>query len=641
MTVVQLMFPTRVGGAQFIFALSMGCIFGIPFVSLANPVVPDGSTATSVSYDAAGKGLVDIAAPDTSGISTNSYSTFDVTASGLEFENRIHGARTILNQVSGASSSTLGGPIEILGTRANLILANPNGITVDGATFINTGGLALTTGDVSFRAHPISAALGIENVIIDVHNGSGPVVIEGAGLSGAFTFLEVMAREITVDGPLLNDSRDTQSALRLTAGNSRTEFDSLVNPNTTDQVWAEITDPNNESTDEVLVDITQNGTLSGAKITVAVNDRGAGVRHAGVAMAGAGGFSIDISGKVEVIGGQIESDANITINSTDDAIDVTGAASLEAVNDVTLTASGQVGGVPALPGIGGAGTLDIDAASSIIAGNNIAVSANHHLTVDDATLTAGNDLAVSTATVARVAGSTMNAGNELSVTSGDLLAVYNASELTAGGDLTLDAGAALEIIEDSSVSAGGTLTTSAGTDLTLSEADLASAETIVLEAGGTIRGEGHTEVTSTLDVEIDAGRALVVSEQSTVSAGRHLDVTADGRIRIIGSTILAGEDVSLTGESLEVIAVRQRGEWVASTITAADGRLSARIGRGGVQNESSILTGATVDLQTRGDFTSTTLSADAIALIRSTTGELSLEVGGDFLEGAGDGSGVE
>ena len=55
-------------------------------------------------------------------------------------------ASTIINEVSGVNRSRIEGYQEIAGKRANYILANPNGIYINGAGFINTGNVTLTTG---------------------------------------------------------------------------------------------------------------------------------------------------------------------------------------------------------------------------------------------------------------------------------------------------------------------------------------------------------------------------------------------------------------------------------------------------------------------------------------------------------------
>ena len=55
-------------------------------------------------------------------------------------------ASLILFQVTGTTVSDLDGTIEVFGTKAGLIIANPNGITCGGCGFINADRVDLVTG---------------------------------------------------------------------------------------------------------------------------------------------------------------------------------------------------------------------------------------------------------------------------------------------------------------------------------------------------------------------------------------------------------------------------------------------------------------------------------------------------------------
>ena len=55
-------------------------------------------------------------------------------------------ARSILNEVHSNDPSLLRGPVEVAGNKAQVIIANPSGITCDGCSFLNAQRTTLTTG---------------------------------------------------------------------------------------------------------------------------------------------------------------------------------------------------------------------------------------------------------------------------------------------------------------------------------------------------------------------------------------------------------------------------------------------------------------------------------------------------------------
>lgn len=72
-------------------------------------VAPDGTTATTVSVGGSGKITVDIAAKNASGTSLNRYTDFNVPTAGLDLNNAVVGARTIINEVTSNNPSLIQG----------------------------------------------------------------------------------------------------------------------------------------------------------------------------------------------------------------------------------------------------------------------------------------------------------------------------------------------------------------------------------------------------------------------------------------------------------------------------------------------------------------------------------------------------
>lgn len=286
---------------------SMGVILGGECISQAQ-ITPDGGTATSIFTHPDGTTAVSIAPVISDGLSYNSYSSFSVGSDGVYIDNRAVGAHSIVNEVTSNLRSHLLGPIEILGSRAHFILANPNGITVNGTEFINTGGVALGAGTINLVNRTIAPGLTQLNAVLTTNNKD--ILVEGTGLSGAVTSMQLYAGSIRVDGPITNSDSDPTASIGLVAGNTQVEFDSAVLPLSSVQNWAQVTDLGGSSSD-VLIDVTPKGSLSASKVYMSVNAKGAGVSFAGNGYASVGDFTISSTGQISMANATIKARQNV------------------------------------------------------------------------------------------------------------------------------------------------------------------------------------------------------------------------------------------------------------------------------------------------------------------------------------------
>ncbi|TFV07662.1 filamentous hemagglutinin N-terminal domain-containing protein [Muribacter muris] len=115
--------------------------------------------------------IINIATPSQSGLSHNQYNKFNVDKAGAVLNNarqnsqtqlagqvaanpnlRSQAATVILNEVVSRNPSHIAGKQEIAGQRADYVLANPNGISVDGGGFINTPRASLVVGKATVES---------------------------------------------------------------------------------------------------------------------------------------------------------------------------------------------------------------------------------------------------------------------------------------------------------------------------------------------------------------------------------------------------------------------------------------------------------------------------------------------------------
>lgn len=312
--------------------------------SISGGIVVDGGTATSVVTAANGRQTVNIA-PAVSGVSQNTYTQFNVGAPGAALNNVGINARTIVNQVTSTNPSVISGELAVLGPRANVILANPNGITVDGGSFVNTGHLALSTGQVSFTDVQIAPGIYQRNVNLETRGGT--IVVGPQGLTGALIGLDLLARNISIQGPVTNTFSSPTAVTRLTAGDSRAVIDTGLSPTDNGHDWLQMTPPSEPRTaGAYAIDITSAGSLSSGRIELIVNDKGPGVRSAGALNASYGDFVLTSNGSVQISNSAITA-ANGISAKVQDAITLSnvdarangGAFSVSASGDIVLAES--------------------------------------------------------------------------------------------------------------------------------------------------------------------------------------------------------------------------------------------------------------------------------------------------------------
>lgn len=182
-----------------IISIKISCLLVAQQSLIAGGLTVDKTAPTSnqANLESARNGvpIVNIVAPNQKGLSHNKFSDYNVNKEGLILNNSnkrevntqlsgyIYGnqnlkngtAKTILNEVTSKNKSELKGFTEVAGDRANVVVANPNGIYINGTGFINTSRATITTGNPNIKNGEIAS--------FDVRQGQIDVDGEGLNLS--------------------------------------------------------------------------------------------------------------------------------------------------------------------------------------------------------------------------------------------------------------------------------------------------------------------------------------------------------------------------------------------------------------------------------------------------------------------------
>ncbi|MGO7898193.1 hemagglutinin repeat-containing protein [Rhizobium ruizarguesonis] len=498
--------------------------------------------------------LIDIVTPNAAGLSHNKYDNFNVGTPGLILNNykgevgtsNLGGltpgnpnlntsgpASVILNEITSGNRSALNGPTEVFGGRADVVIANPNGITCDGCGFINTPHATLTTGA------PQIGADGKLNGFI-VNGGDVTIGPNGGNFAagpGAVDLFDIVSRAVHVNGPVYGKD------LRVTAGASN--FDYATGNS---QALAPIS-----GTPEYAIDGAALGAMQADRIKIVVTEKGAGVRMSGNLAANTNELSLSADGKISL--GNVSGEQGVSISSKAKvtAAKVTSKAkvAVQADQGITLDTVAADGDIVLSSGsgllsVGG----EVNSAANVLMSSDAGIAAG--------SVTAGNALTLSsTSGDIQLAGAVKGTGVlSITATSGAI----SAASLVSSNDITLSAGADIgisgDMLSQGNVTASGR---SISADTVVSGLDIAA--TNAAASGSTaLSGAGDIQLAASsgavdVDALLSAGDTSVTSAALTAQS-----VIAHGAIAINAATdvsgqILSGGNIDLTGAAISADAI--------------------------------------------------------------------------------------
>jgi filamentous hemagglutinin family protein len=594
------------------------------FLALSLPAaaqVHPATNATQVRTSANGTPVVELAEPNRSGVSLNDFNSFNVAQKGLILNNsflpgysQIGGevkhnpfyqwgeyAKLIVAQVVGFTPSSINGPVEIFGPRADFILANPNGIQVNGASFYNISRLTLTAGQAQYY--------GNDNVALQT--GNSPFMVGIGGLRALTADdVTIMGHNILLDGPLAGGY-----LLEVLAGHLNYNYRTgqFTSTGARGHGWG--------------IDASALGSIRAGRITLVSTSKGVGVRSKARMAASAGDITISANGRIR-LKGSLRSNGRITVRSTNGGIvhsgstQASGAVAFQATgnidnrgsiesgsflefqsqdfsNEGQLLTSGAVlidaivrawnsgliegdAGISAqaaewhnLGQIVSTGVINLDTTSGFY--NSGTISGNQGVALIN-----GSGELVQAGQVDSFSGDLIEYSNGTLIHTGSSLAggravLHANSDLSVQG--TLDADGGLNLISGGNTKLSGTISTRG--DL-VAETNGAFTSAAKLDAGGAMQIDANGSLTST--ETLNAGGDLVVSastvnlDQGAVSGGNlqiaafnggiktrgtlstatNLVVDANGNIAF-GGSVIAGQDLGIESSG----SVNASGSWSA------------------------------------------------------------------------------
>ncbi|MQA55901.1 hemagglutinin repeat-containing protein [Pseudomonas piscis] len=322
----------------------------LPLALASGITVVEGPGGVPILQDQGGVPIVNIVAPNSGGLSHNQFLDYNVGQQGVVLNNNsdvLHqaasqlagqvaanpqfqgqAASVILNEVISRNASQLNGIQEIAGTAADFVLANPNGISVNGGSFLNTPNASLVVGRPELEGGKLQG--------FTTQDARGQLDIHSGGLRNENGSIDLIAPRIDSQGELA-----AQKQLNLTVGRNQLDAKGQVTR----------VDPAGH-TQEQRIDASLFGAMRAGRINIVSTAEGAGVRVGAVQIDGHDGIKLSSAGDLDIRGQAVANSLDAT------------RADLRSQGDIDLH-----------------GRRDLDLAATDVSGRNVKLDAGRNLTL--------------------------------------------------------------------------------------------------------------------------------------------------------------------------------------------------------------------------------------------------------------------
>lgn len=293
-------------------------VFAETLIIKADPNAPKNQQPI-VLQTANGLPQVNIQTPNNKGLSHNKYQDFNVDKKGAILNNSHKDTQTqqagwvqsnpylargeakvILNEVTSTHPTQLKGYLEVAGRKAEVIIANPNGLHCDGCGTINATRSTMTTGKPQI----------IDGQVESINIERGKITISGKGLDNSrVDYTDILAREAEINAGIWAGKK-----LNVVTGKNTVKQAELANADSELQITRIDSQNLSENAPHFVLDVSELGGMYAGKIHLVGTEQGLGVRNAGHIGASADNLVIDSQGKI-VNQGMISAKGNLHVST--------------------------------------------------------------------------------------------------------------------------------------------------------------------------------------------------------------------------------------------------------------------------------------------------------------------------------------
>ncbi|WP_455466712.1 two-partner secretion domain-containing protein [Bartonella sp. B39] len=594
--------------------ISLPFLFQSPAVHAQISVDPNAGSAYRPDIVAVPNGvpLIDIVTPNGKGLSHNKYYDFNVGNPGVILNNHANevgqsqlggimlgnphlrfsgSAKVILNEVTSGKRSVLNGPAEVFGHQADVIIANPNGITCDGCGFINTPHATLTTGVPEIDVSGFLKGF-------EVKGGDITFGTKGANFfsgKGSVDILDIVSRTVHLEGSVAGRE------IRVTVGTGHFDYAS--------REMKELTDITGKP--EYAIDGSALGALQADRIKLVATEKGVAVRMRHDMAANVGQLHLSADGKISLK--NVFGHGGVLLKSKSQSVL---AKRITSKKDIKIVAHQGI----SLETLSADGHLMADAKSGILSitgkattGRNMGLSSLHAIKVFQ--LGVGADLTFETGGDLTVGGLVLSEGNLKAHAGGNIQAHF-----LAGG------------IDMAATEAAGVIVLGKQGNIDLQSVKGSIAAENIYGAGD-VRLVSHEGIS--VSQSILSHQNIVIHAQPETNAPVHFkQLVAYDKADISGGTVdfsslMTGGDAVLTVESLDAGIVISGVDFVQSNGVTGDivlhdkGSLSITAQKG--VKVGQIVSGKNIDIFAGNDIYYDQVMGYGTATLISVSGAISIE----------------